>query len=105
VIVKITANLSGNGESWRHGQPDPRHLMEVRAFAAQQRFHRASSVSVAIPEVVNVTRRARSLPSGGFARFESDRLPRALKSFPKIRFSFRGHNCSDSDRWNDEAPN
>jgi hypothetical protein len=36
VIIKITANLSGNGESRRHWQPDPRHLMEVRAFAAQQ---------------------------------------------------------------------
>jgi hypothetical protein len=79
--------------------------MEGRAFAAQQRFHRASSVSVAIPEVINVTPRGRCLPGGGFAQSESDRLPRALKSFPKIRFSFRGHNCSDSDRWNDEAPN
>ena len=92
VIVKITANLSGNGESRRHWQTDPRHLMEVRAFAAQQSFHRASSVRVAIPEVINVTRRARSLPSGGFARSESDRFPRALKSFSKIRFSFCGHN-------------
>jgi hypothetical protein len=92
VIVKITAHLSGDGESWRNWQPDPRHLMEIRTFAAQQGFHRASSIRVAIPEVINVTRRARSLPSGGFPRPESDRLARALKSFSKIRFSFRGHN-------------
>ena len=35
VVVKITANLSGNREPRRHGKPNPRHLMEVRAFAAQ----------------------------------------------------------------------
>jgi hypothetical protein len=92
VLVKITANLSGKGESRRHWQTDPRHFMEVCAFAAQQRLHRASSVSVTIPEVINVTRRARSLPRGGFARSESDWFPRALKSFSKIRFSFCGHN-------------
>jgi hypothetical protein len=68
--------------------------MEIRAFAAQQSFHRASSVRVAIPEVINVTRRARSLAGGGFARPEPDRLARALKSFPKIRFSFCGHNLA-----------
>jgi hypothetical protein len=63
--------------------------MEVRAFAAQQGFHRASSVRVAIPEVINVTRRARFLrfPRSGLSQF-----PRALKSFSKIRFSFFGHN-------------
>jgi hypothetical protein len=79
--------------------------MEVCAFAAQQSFHGASSVRVAIPEVINVTLRARSLPSGGFPRSESDWFPCALKSFPKIRFSFCGHICSGSDRWNYEAPN
>jgi hypothetical protein len=79
--------------------------MEVRAFAAQQSFHCSSSISMTIPEVINVTRLARSLSSGGFARSESHRFPRALKSFAKTRFSFCGHNCSGSDRWNDEAPN
>ena len=69
VIVKMTANLRGDGESRRHRQPDPSHLVEVCAFAAQQRFLLACSVGMAIPEVINVTRRARSLPSRGFPRF------------------------------------
>ena len=80
MIVKITANLSGNGESGRHRQTDPRHLVEVRAFAAQQRFLRAPSISVAIAEIINIMRRARSLSHGDFAGVESDRFPRALKS-------------------------
>src|SRR6266480_1491478 len=50
--------------------------------------------SVAIAEVVNVTRRARSLGDNGFARSESHRLPRALKSFSKNRFLFSGHNLA-----------
>src|SRR5207253_10287490 len=66
-----------------------RSLVEVCAFAAQQRLHAACSVSVAITEVINVTRRTCSLANNGRARFEPHRLPRGLKSFSKIRFSFR----------------
>jgi hypothetical protein len=92
VIVKITANFGGDGESWRHRQTDPRHLMEICALASQQGFLLTLSVSVAIPKVVNVTRRARSLSRGGIARFESDRFSPALKWFSKITFPFCGHN-------------
>jgi hypothetical protein len=94
VIVKITADLSGNGESWRHWQPDPRHLMEVCAFAAQQWLHPASAVSVAIAEIVDVSGRTRFFGTRGFARSKSRRFPCALKSFSKIRFSFCGHNLA-----------
>jgi hypothetical protein len=92
VCVEISADFGVYGESGRHRQPDSRHLMEVCAFAAEQRFLRASSVSVSIPEIINVARRARSLPRGGFARLESDRSSRALKS--TISFSFCGHNLA-----------
>src|SRR5262249_11638434 len=92
VIVKITANLSGDGESRRHRQTDPRHLMEVCTFAAQQSLHCAPSVSVTVPEVINVTRRARSFSSGGFPRSESDRLPNTFESLSKTRLSFCSHN-------------
>jgi CxxC motif-containing protein (DUF1111 family) len=66
--------------------------MEVRAFAAEQRFLRAFSIGVAIPEVVNVTRRARSLPVGGFPRSGSHRFPR--KKFSAIGFSFCSHDLA-----------
>src|SRR5438874_13777267 len=66
--------------------------MKICSFAAQQGFHAPGTVRVTITEVVNVTRRARSLRTGGFPRSESDRFRRALKSFSKIRFSFCGHN-------------
>jgi hypothetical protein len=106
VIVKITANLRVDGESRRHRQLDPRHLVKVCAFASKQSFHFACSVSVAVPEVINVTRRARSFGSRGFARFRSQRLPGALKWFSKVRFSFRSHKISSGgSRRNDEAPN
>jgi hypothetical protein len=66
--------------------------MEVRAFAAEQRFLRAFSIGVAIPEVVNVTGRARSLPVGGFPRSGSHRFPRS--KFSAIRFSLCSHNLA-----------
>jgi hypothetical protein len=94
VIVKITANLSGDGESWWHRQTNARHFVEICAFATQQRFLRALSISVAIPEIVNVTRRARYLGCSGFARSGADRFPRALKSFFKISFPFCGHKLA-----------
>src|SRR6266446_5007181 len=94
MIVKITANFRGDGESRRHRQTNSRHFVEICAFAAEQTFHPACSVGVPIPKVVNVTRRACSLSSGRFARSESHRFPRALKSFSKIRFSFCGHNLA-----------
>ena len=92
MCVEISADFGVYGESGRHRQPDSRHLMEVCAFAAEQRFLRASSVSVTVPEIINITRRARSLRRGGFARFESERSSRALKAFSKISFSFCSHN-------------
>jgi hypothetical protein len=39
VLVIVRADLGGHGEARRHGQPDARHLSEVRALAAQQRLH------------------------------------------------------------------
>lgn len=92
MCVEISADFGVDCESRWHRQPDPRHLMEVRAFAAQQRFLRAFSISMTIPEVINVTRRTRSLSRGDFARAESDRFPRALKS--TISFPFCGHNLA-----------
>ena len=106
VIVKITAHLGRERESWRHRQTYARHLVEVRAFATQQRFHGPGSISVAIAEVVNVTRRACFLSAGSFTRLKSRWLPRALESFSKIRFSFRGHKFrSGGSCGNDESPN
>jgi hypothetical protein len=72
--------------------------MEVCAFSAQQRFLRALSVSVAIPEVINVTLRARFLRNTRFARSESRWLSLASKSVSKIKFSSFGHICSGGDR-------
>jgi hypothetical protein len=61
---------------------------------------------VAIPEVIHVARRAFFLPNVGYPSFNSPRFPRALKSFSKISFSFRGHNFTRAgSRRNDEAPN
>src|SRR5206468_7529676 len=94
MIVEITAQFGVDRESRRHGQTNSRHFMEVRAFATQQSFHGACSIGVAIAEVVNVTRHARSLFRGGFPRSESHRFPRRLRSFSKIRFSFCGHNLA-----------
>jgi hypothetical protein len=68
--------------------------VEICAFAPQQWFLRALSISVAIAEVINVTPRARFLSPGDFPRFESDRLPPALKSLSKISFPFCGHNSA-----------
>jgi hypothetical protein len=62
--------------------------VEICAFAAEQRFHRACSISVAIAKIINVTRRARSFASPSFARLELQPFLSALKSFSKIRFSF-----------------
>jgi hypothetical protein len=39
--VKVSAYFGGDGEPRRHWQADPRHFVEIRAFAAQQRFHPA----------------------------------------------------------------
>ena len=92
VQILQPARFGRNGETRRHRQTNSRHLMQICAFAAEQRFLRASSVSMTVPEIINITRRARSLRRGGFARFESDRSSRALKAFSKISFSFCGHN-------------
>jgi hypothetical protein len=106
VIVKITANLCGNGESRRHWQADPRHFMKICAFATQQSFHRSSSICMAIAEIIDVMRSALSLSSGGFVRFTSRWLPHAFDSLSNVRFSFSGHKFSTgSGRRNDEAAN
>ena len=66
--------------------------MEVRAFASEQRFLRAFSIGVAIPEVVNVPGRARSLPVGGSPRSGSHRFPRT--KFSAILFPFCSHDLA-----------
>ena len=55
--VKITANFGRDRESRGDRQTDPRHLGQVGAFAAEQRFHLAGAVGVTIAEVINVFRR------------------------------------------------
>ena len=57
VRVIVSANFGRDRESRRDRQTDPGHLGEVRAFAAEQRFHLAGAVSVTIAEVINVFRR------------------------------------------------
>ena len=88
MIVKITANFRRDREARRNWQTDASHFVEICAFAAQQWFHGPRSISVAIPEVIHVARRAFSLPISGFARFRPQRLPRALKSSSTISFRF-----------------
>src|SRR5437763_13765687 len=91
MIVKVTANLSGDREARRHWQADPRHLMEICAFAAQQRFHRACSISMPVAEVIHTARCVLSFSSCDFVRFTSRRFPRALESLSNVRFYFAGH--------------
>jgi hypothetical protein len=56
-----------------------------------------------VAEVIDVTRRARSLASGRFARFNSRRFPRALQSFSTMSVTFRGHKFVAAVRRNDKA--
>ena len=54
VGVVIGADFGGDGEAGRDGQADARHFRQVGAFAAQQRLHRAISVSLLVSKQVNV---------------------------------------------------
>ena len=47
VRVVVSADLGGDGETWRHRQADAAHLGKVRALAAEQGFH--GSVAVGFP--------------------------------------------------------
>ena len=71
VIVKVAANLCCDCESRRDRQAYARHLVEICAFAAEQRLHAACAVRVAIAERVDVVGRflsvfalCRAPPSG-----------------------------------------
>src|SRR6266705_5404632 len=68
--------------------------MEVGAFAAQESFHRACPVCMAVAEVIDVTLHPGSFASGGFAGFGSSGFPHGLKSFSRAGFSFCGHNLA-----------
>ena len=39
VGVEVGADLSGDGEAWRHGQAERSHVVQVRALAAEQVLH------------------------------------------------------------------
>ncbi len=54
VGVIIGADFGGDGESGRHRQADAAHLGQVRAFAAEQRFHAAVAVGFLITKQINV---------------------------------------------------
>ena len=54
VIVKVAAHLCRDCESRRDRQAYARHLVEVCAFATQQRLHAACAVSMPITERVDV---------------------------------------------------
>ena len=57
VGVVVRADFGGNGESWRDGQTDPRHFMQVCAFAAEQRLLRAVAIGLAAAKKINILRR------------------------------------------------
>src|SRR5207237_10583898 len=54
VRVKISAELSRDGEAGGHWQTDSRHLGQVGSFAAEQRLHLACSIGLAVAKIVNV---------------------------------------------------
>ncbi len=56
VLVIIRADFRRNRKAGRHRQPNPRHLRQVRALAAQQRLHRAIPVGLAAAKQIHVLR-------------------------------------------------
>ena len=53
MFVKISADFSRDRESRRHRQADASHLGEIRAFAAEERFHAARSIGTSVAKVVD----------------------------------------------------
>ena len=53
VVIGITG-LGRDREAWRHGQAGVGHFGQVRAFAAQQIFHRGVAFGFAIGEQINI---------------------------------------------------
>ena len=54
--VEISADFGRDREPRRNGQTDARHFGQVRAFAAEQRFHFSVAVGFAVAEIINVFR-------------------------------------------------
>src|SRR5690606_34206717 len=54
VRAHVVAGLGGDREAGRDGEPDPAHLGEVGAFAAEERLHRAVAFGGAVAEAVDV---------------------------------------------------
>ncbi len=52
--VVISADVRGDGETRRHGQPDAGHFGQVGAFAAQERLHRPVAVGLLVSKQINV---------------------------------------------------
>jgi hypothetical protein len=54
MVVEISAYFRGDGETGRHRQTDASHLVEIRAFAAEQWFHRTIAVGFFVAPGINV---------------------------------------------------
>src|SRR5215471_16121007 len=56
MLIEIRADLGGDREPWRHGEPEIAHLGQIRALAAKERAHLRASLGLAIPKTVNPLR-------------------------------------------------
>ena len=54
VIVVVSADFGGDGETSRDGDSDAAHLGEVRPFPPKKSFHRSISVALSCAEVIDV---------------------------------------------------
>ena len=53
VGVVVGANFRGNGETWRHGQPDAGHFSQIGSFATEKFFHLPVAICL-VSEVIYV---------------------------------------------------
>ena len=67
VVVVVGADLGGDREAGGDGESDAGHLGEVRAFAAEERLHRAVAIGFAVAPGVNVFRAFGRLLCGRFS--------------------------------------
>jgi hypothetical protein len=53
VLHVMPARIGGDGEAWRYGDADPRHLGQIRALAAQQVLRPLVTIRLPVAEVVD----------------------------------------------------
>ena len=57
VFGEVSADFGRDGETWRDRQTDACHLGEVGAFAAEERFHVAGAIGLAVAKVIYLAAR------------------------------------------------